>query len=66
MDPTIDERCDERHRRGVVQEFTISRKNPDVFFSTLSDVTMATTTEGVAGGRHHVCVLVRLLALSAR
>lgn len=42
-------------------EFTIAAKKSDVLFLLPdADVTMATTTEGVAGGRHHVCVLARL------
>jgi len=41
-------------------EFTITAKKFDVLFLLPdADVTMA-TTEGVAGGRHHVCVLARL------
>lgn len=41
-------------------EFTITEK-PDVLFLLPDiDVTIVTTTEGVAGGRHHVCVLARL------
>lgn len=57
-------------RRGTVTnigglftcvEFTIAAKKFDVLFLLSDDdVTMATTTEGVAGGRHHVCVLARL------
>jgi len=42
-------------------EFTIAAKKSNVLFLLPdADVTMATTTEGVAERRHHVCVLTRL------
>lgn len=69
MDQTIDER-QRSTRRGtgtnigglfMRAEFMDHRKTPDVLFLLPDvDVTMVTTTEGVAGGRHHVCVLARL------
>lgn len=68
MDQTIDER-QRSTRRGTATnisglftraKFTITEKTDVLFLLPDTDVTMVTTTEGVAGGRHHVCVLARL------
>lgn len=71
MDQKIDERHGSTWREAAVTntdglftraEFTIAtHKKSDVLFLLLDAVvTMATTTEGVTGGWHHVCVLGRL------
>lgn len=69
MDNTFDERRGSTWRAKVTNisdlftraEFMITVKKSDILFLLSdADIAMATTTEGVAGGRHHVCVLARL------